>query len=59
VLINLAAKEKRAKYVSVAFSIFGYLLVTGHFEELCQQQQARADTQKPVSLCFVHRGSTF
>ena len=58
VLTNLATKEKRTKYVLVVFSIFGYLLVTGHVEELCWQQQAKADMQKPVGLCFVHQGST-
>ena len=57
-LINFATKETRIKCVSVVFSIVCYLLVTGHVEELCQQQQTRADMQKPVGF-FVHRGSTF
>ena len=33
--------------------------MTGHFEELCRQQEERADMQKPVGLWYVHWGSIF
>ena len=58
-LINLAAKEKRAKYVSVVFLILVTFLWPAKWKSCASSAQARADMQKPVGLCFVHQGSTF